>query len=55
MRLNFARQPLIPAFLSLVLLLVVTLCHTASGTIAPILRVGVDQAVFPIPSLGLWL
>ena len=52
MRLNFARQPLIPAFLSLVLLLVVALCHTASGTIAPILRVGVDQAVLPIPAAG---
>ena len=52
MRLNFARQPLIPAFLSLVLLLVVALCHTASGTIAPILRVGVDQALLPIPAPG---
>lgn len=52
MRINFARQPLIPAFLSLILLLTLALCHTAEGTVVPALRLSMSGAELPIPAWG---
>lgn len=52
MRINLARQPLIPAFLSLIILLTLALCHTASGSSVPDLRLGFSSAELPIPALG---
>lgn len=55
MRINLARQPLIPAFLSLVILLLLALSQTADGGSVPALRPGMSAEELPIPALGAWL
>lgn len=52
MRFDLVRQPLIPAFLSLVILLVLALCHTASGSFVPNLYQGLSPEELPLPLFG---
>ena len=55
MRFDLARQPLIPAFLSLVILLSFALCNTADGVVVPNLYGGIAPEKLPIASFGGWL
>lgn len=52
---NVAKQPLIPAFLSLFLFVVVALCYTTESLVAVDLRHGLTPEQLPIPSFGVWL
>lgn len=52
MQINLIKQPLIPAFLSLVLLTVVALCHTQEGVAVADARYGFTAEELPIAQLG---
>ena len=52
MQFNVARQPLIPAFLSLVILLILALCNTAGELVAPNLYAGISPEELPLPAWG---
>ena len=52
MRFDLVRQPLIPAFLGLVILLVLALCHTASGGGVSYPTFGISAAELPLPAFG---
>lgn len=55
MQFNVAKQPLIPAFLSLVVLSVVALCNATDGSTWGDLRGGLGAEELPIPLFGVWL
>lgn len=52
---NVAKQSLIPAFLSLLILVIIALCNTTESLVAGELRFGLTPEVLPIPSFGRWL